>query len=236
MVLADDNFASIEHAVEEGRTIYDNLRKALIFILPTNGGEASTLLAAILFGFTLPISPVQILWVNMITAVTLSLALAFEPGELGVMRRPPRDPAAPMLDRLLIWRICFVSLLLFTGILLLYLWELGRSGSVETARTVAVNTLVIGEITYLFNCRHLSQSTMNAEGLFGNRVALQMTLLLLAAQFAFTHLGPMQALFHTQAMDALAWSAVFAFGVVKYFVIELEKTVMRRWVQTRAVA
>ncbi|MDX1377110.1 MAG: HAD-IC family P-type ATPase, partial [Burkholderiales bacterium] len=124
MVLADDNFASIEHAVEEGRTIYDNLRKALIFILPTNGGEASSLLAAILFGFTLPITPVQILWVNMITAVTLSLALAFEPGEAGVMRRVPRDPAAPMLDRLLVWRIVFVSLILLGGILSLYLWML----------------------------------------------------------------------------------------------------------------
>ncbi|HSH07653.1 MAG TPA: cation-transporting P-type ATPase [Burkholderiales bacterium] len=236
MVLADDNFASIEHAVEEGRTIYDNLRKALIFILPTNGGEASTLLVAILFGFTLPISPVQILWVNMITAVTLSLALAFEPNEVGVMRRRPRDPAAPMLDRLLIWRIAFVSLLLFGGITLLYLWELGRSGSVETARTVAVNTLVIGEITYLFNCRHLSQSTMSAEGLFGNRVALHMTLLLLAAQVAFTHLGSMQTLFHTQAMDALAWSAVFAFGVVKYLVIEAEKAITRRWMRVGTVA
>jgi magnesium-transporting ATPase (P-type) len=236
MVLADDNFASIEHAVEEGRTIYENLRKALIFILPTNGGEASSLIAAILFGFTLPITPVQILWVNMITAVTLSLALAFEPGESGVMRRPPRDPAAPMLDRLLVWRIVLVSLILLGGIMSLYLWELGRSGSIEAARTVAVNTLVMGEITYLFNSRHLVASSLSAEGLFGNRVALQMTLILIAAQLAFTYVGPMQTLFGTQAIDAQAWSAVLGFGVLLFLLVEMEKAVMRRRTQSaRAV-
>ena len=233
MVLADDNFASIERAVEEGRTIYDNLKKALIFILPTNGGEASSLLAAILFGFTLPITPVQILWVNMITAVTLSLALAFEPGEPGAMARPPRDPAAPMLDRFLVWRIVFVSLLLLGGILGLFLWELGRNGTIETARTVAVNTLVIGEITYLFNSRHLASSSMNREGLFGNRVALAMAGLLVLAQLAFTYVGPMQGLFGTQAIDAAAWTAVLAFGVVLFVLVELEKVLMRRWFGAR---
>jgi len=233
MVLVDDNFASIERAVEEGRTIYDNLRKALIFILPTNGGEASSLLVAILFGLTLPITPVQILWVNMITAVTLSLALAFEPGEPGAMRRPPRDPAAPMLDRFLVWRIVFVSLLLLGGILGLFLWELERSGSIESARSVAVNTLVIGEITYLFNSRHLASSSMNSEGLFGNRVALAMAGLLVLAQFAFTYAGPMQALFGTQAIDATAWAAVIAFGVLLFVLVEAEKAFMRRWPRPR---
>jgi magnesium-transporting ATPase (P-type) len=234
MVLADDNFASIQSAVEEGRTITDNLKKALIFILPTNGGEASSLLAAILFGFTLPITPVQILWVNMITAVTLSLALAFEPGEPGVMRRPPRDPSAPMLDRYLVWRIIFVSLILLGGILALYFWEIGRSGSIDAARTVAVNTLVVGEITYLFNSRHLAASSVNVEGLFGNRVALQMMGLLLAAQIAFTHLEPMQRLFGTRAIDATAWSAVLAFGVLLFLLVEAEKALMRAWARRRA--
>jgi len=234
MVLADDNFASIQSAVEEGRTITDNLKKALIFILPTNGGEASSLLAAILFGFTLPITPVQILWVNMITAVTLSLALAFEPGEPGVMRRPPRDPSAPMLDRYLVWRIMFVSLILLGGILALYFWEIGRGGSIDAARTVAVNTLVVGEITYLFNSRHLAASSLNVEGLFGNRVALQMMGLLLAAQIAFTHLAPMQQLFGTRAIDATAWSAVLAFGVLLFLLVEAEKALMRAWKRMRA--
>jgi magnesium-transporting ATPase (P-type) len=123
MVLADDNFASIVHAVEEGRTIYDNLKKAILFILPTNGGEAGVVVTAILFGLTLPITPVQILWVNMITAVTLALALAFEPPEAAVMKRPPRDPQEPLLSGFLVWRIAFVALLLVISVVSLYLWK-----------------------------------------------------------------------------------------------------------------
>ena len=91
IVLADDNFATIERAVEEGRRIYDNLRKSVVFLLPTNGAQSLVILVAVLFGLTLPLSPVQILWVNMVTAVTLSLALAYEPAEPDLMRRPPRD-------------------------------------------------------------------------------------------------------------------------------------------------
>jgi magnesium-transporting ATPase (P-type) len=122
MVLADDNFASIDAAVEEGRTVYDNLRKSIVFVLPTNGGEAMIIVAAILLGLTLPITPVQILWVNMVTAITLSLALAFEPPEAGVMRRPPRDTQEPFLDRFLLWRILFVSALMVVGSLGFFLW------------------------------------------------------------------------------------------------------------------
>ena len=125
MVLADDNFASIAHAVEEGRTVYDNLKKAILFILPTNGGEALIILAAILFGFhQLPLTPVQILWVNMVTAVTLALSLAFEPAEQNVMRRPPRNTNEPMLTPHLVWRIAFVSIILMSGTFGLFLWEM----------------------------------------------------------------------------------------------------------------
>lgn len=204
MVLADDNFATIQAAVEEGRTIYDNLRKALIFILPTNGGEALSILAAILFGITLPITPVQILWVNMVTAVTLSLALAFEPTEAGVMRRPPRARDAPMLSRFFVWRIVFVSFLLLAGVLGLYLWAFERSGDVDQARTVAVNALVMGEIVYLFNSRRLHESVLNPGGIFGNVVVLQMVALLVLLQAAFTYAPPLQALFATRAIDAHA--------------------------------
>ncbi|MDH5218508.1 MAG: cation-transporting P-type ATPase, partial [Gammaproteobacteria bacterium] len=123
MVLTDDNFASISHAIEEGRTVYDNLKKSILFILPTNGGEALTIIAAIISGRLLPITPVQILWINMITAVTLALTLAFEPAERGLMKRPPRDPKAPILSGFLIWRIIFVSLILVTGTFGLFLWE-----------------------------------------------------------------------------------------------------------------
>ncbi|HBE92931.1 MAG TPA: carbonate dehydratase, partial [Gammaproteobacteria bacterium] len=173
MVLADDNFASIAHAVEEGRTVYDNLKKAILFILPTNGGEALIILAAILFGFhQLPLTPVQILWVNMVTAVTLALSLAFEPPESNVMRRPPRNAHEPMLTPHLIWRVAFVSVILMGGTFGLYLWEMERGVSIEHARTVAVNTLVMFEIFYLFNSRYITASIFNRAGLTGNRYVL----------------------------------------------------------------
>jgi magnesium-transporting ATPase (P-type) len=205
MVLADDNFASIAHAVEEGRTVYDNLKKAILFILPTNGGEALTIIAAILLGRMLPITPVQILWVNMITAVTLALALAFEPAERNIMQRPPRDPREPLLTGMFIWRITFVSLILVTGTFGLFLWEREQGASIELARTVAVNTLVMFEIFYLFNSRYIKANVLNFEGLLGNRYALIAVGVLIVFQLCFTYLGPMQTLFGTAAIDLTMW-------------------------------
>ncbi|NTV95206.1 MAG: HAD-IC family P-type ATPase [Thiobacillus sp.] len=223
MVLADDHFASIAAAVEEGRTVYDNLKKAIVFILPTNGGEAAILLIAILLGLTLPITPVQILWVNMITAVTLALALAFEPAEADIMRRPPRDPREPLLSGFLVWRIVFVSLLLVAGGLGLFLRESARGAGLEAARTAAVNALVMGEIAYLFNCRRLTASTLNRAGLAGNRTIWTTTLTLLVFQGLFTYLPVMQRLFGTAGLDAATWTEILLFGVALYLVVEIEK-------------
>ena len=228
MVLADDNFASIERAVEEGRTVYDNLKKTIVYLLPTNGGEALAVIGAVVLGMTLPITPVQILWINMVTETTLSLALAFDPTEAGVMRRPPRDPREPLLSGYLVWRIVFVSLLLFGGTLGLFLWEVQHSGDVFAARAAAVNALVMGEIVYLFNSRRLTESALNADALFGNRVALVAVAVLAALQLGFTYLAPMQALFGTAAMDATAWALVLAFGVGAFLLVELEKYLLRR--------
>jgi len=172
MVLADDNFASIAHAVEEGRTVYGNLRKAIVFILPTNAAQAGMVLIAILLGLTLPITPVQILWVNMVTAVTLALALAFEHPEPEAMRQPPRDPREPLLTRFMLWRIVFVTVFLVAGSLGLFLWELERGMPLEAARTAAINALVMGEIFYLFNCRRLIAPVVGWSGFFGNRAVL----------------------------------------------------------------
>ena len=228
MVLADDNFASIAHAVEEGRTIYDNLRKAILYILPTNGGEAGIIVVAILFGMVLPITPVQILWVNMVTAVTLSLSLAFELPEPNIMMRPPRDPAEPLLTRFLVWRIVFVSLLLVAGGMGLFLWEIGRGVPVEAGRTVAVNTLVVGEIVYLFNSRFLHASALSWDGIFGNRYVLLAIAILIPVQLAFTYWPVMQGLFGTVALDAAAWARIVVFGLILFIIVELEKTVVRR--------
>jgi len=227
MVLADDNFASIERAVEEGRTVYANLKKTIVYLLPTNGGEALAVIAAVVMGMTLPITPVQILWVNMVTETTLSLALAFDPTEPSTMRRPPRDPREPLLSRYLAWRVTFVSLILLAGVLGLFLWEMGHSGDVAAARAAAVNALVMGEIVYLFNSRRIADSALNLDALLGNRVALVAVGVLALLQLAFTYLTPMQTLFGTGAMDATSWMLVCAFGAAMFFVIEIEKAVTR---------
>ncbi|WP_075188253.1 cation-transporting P-type ATPase [Teredinibacter haidensis] len=228
MVLADDNFASISHAVEEGRTVYDNLKKAILFILPTNGGEALIVLAAVIFGFQeLPLTPVQILWVNMITAVTLALSLAFEPSEQRVMSRPPRDPDKPLLSPLLIWRIAFVSSILAAGTIGLYLWQLEQQHSVETARTVAVNTLVMFEIFYLFNSRYILASVLSIQGLFGNRFVLIAIALLIFFQLCFTYLSPLQILFGTTAISGHHWLEIIAISSSVFILVELEKSIIR---------
>jgi magnesium-transporting ATPase (P-type) len=228
MVLADDNFASIAHAVEEGRTVYDNLKKAILFILPTNGGEALTIIAAIAFGQVLPITPVQILWVNMITAVTLALALAFEPAERGVMTRPPRDPREALLSAFLVWRVVFVSLILVAGTFGLFLWEQAHGASVETARTVAVNALVAFEIFYLFNARFLRAPVLNRAGLLGSRPVLIAIAIVVVFQLAFVYTAPMQALFETRGLDLAAWGRIIAVSSTVLFLVEIEKLAIRR--------
>ncbi len=229
MVLADDNFASITHAVEEGRTVYDNLQKAILFILPTNGGQALVILAAIAFSFhQLPLSPVQILWVNMVTAVTLALSLAFEPPERGVMVRPPRDACAPLLNRHLLWRVVFVSLVLMSGTMGMFLWEHSRGASIEEARTVAVNTLVMFEIFYLFNARYVSAPIFSRAGFTGNRYVLIAIALLLFFQLCFTYWSPMQHLFGTAAIDASIWLRIVLIASSVLFLVELEKYFVRR--------
>jgi magnesium-transporting ATPase (P-type) len=228
MVLADDNFASIAHAVEEGRTVYDNLKKAILFILPTNGGEALIILAAVVLGFNqLPLTPVQILWVNMITAVTLALALAFEPPEKEVMKRPPRDAHQPILTIHLIWRVAFVSVIIMSGTFGLFIWEMERGVSIEYARTVAVNTLVMFEIFYLFNARYITASIFNWKGFTGNRYVLLAIGILVAFQLGFTYLAPMQLLFGTAAIDLSMWLRILVVASSILFLVELEKYIVR---------
>jgi calcium-translocating P-type ATPase len=236
MVLADDNFASIANAVEEGRTVYDNLKKAILFILPTNGGQALSIIAAILIGRALPITPVQILWVNMVTAVTLALALAFEPPEPGLMRRTPRDPGEPLLSGLLVWRIAFVSLLLVSATLGTFLWAQMGGASLEYARTLAVNTLVVCEIFYLFNSRYVYAPVLSPGGLLGNRSVLIAVGLLVLLQLAFTYLPPAQQLFSTVPLALTDWLPMLALGSAVLVLVEIEKLVIRRMVVSRQSA
>lgn len=234
MVLADDNFASIAAAIEEGRTVYDNLIKAITFILPTNGGEALLIVAAIALGQVSPITPLQILWVNMITAVTLALALAFEPAEAGVMRRPPRDSRKPILSRFLVWRIIFVSLILVGGTFSLFVWERNRGASLEAARTVAVNTLVLFEIFYLFSARFLTASALNGRGLLASRAALAAIIMVLLLQVGFVYLAVMQTWFSTTSIGLAAWGRSLLVASSVLFLVEGEKALIRRVFQKRA--
>jgi magnesium-transporting ATPase (P-type) len=234
MVLADDNFASITHAVEEGRTVYDNLKKSILFILPSSGGESLIILAAILFGFQqLPLTPVQILWVNMVTTVTLALVLGFEPPEQDIMHRPPRKADEPILTTLLIWRVVFVSAILLCGTIGLFLWEMKQGAAIEHARTVAVNTLVMFEIFYLFNSRYITASVFNWEGLTGNRYVLLAIGILLGFQLGFTYLKPMQSLFGTTDIELNIWLPIVLVASTVLFLVELEKFLVRQMNRNR---
>lgn len=232
MVLADDNFASIVQAVVEGRTVYDNLSKAILFILPTNGGQALTVLAAVMLGMALPLTPVQVLWVNMVVAVTLALALAFEPAEPGLMTRPPRSPRARLLNGLLLWRVVFVSTLLLLGTFGHFLWLEQGGASHAQARTAAVNTLVVGTLFYLFNSRYVLAPVLNRRGMFGSRAVWLAVAILVLLQMAFTYLPWFQRLFGTTSLDPFSWLVILAFGLGVLLAVEAEKWTFRS-MQTR---
>jgi cation-transporting ATPase F len=223
MILTDDNFASIEAAVEEGRGVFDNLTKFIVWTLPTNAGEAMVLLTAILFGTVLPALPVQLLWVNMMTALLLGLMLVFEPKERDLMARPPRDPKRPLLTYPLIMRTGLVSLIMLAGAFWLFFWELGMEGASEAAaRTAVINVIVLVEIAYLFSCRSLNHSLF-AIGLFTNRWAIGGSLAMLGAQLLFTYAPVMNKLFHTAPINTESWLRIAAVAGVAFLVVELEK-------------
>ncbi|MDZ4797727.1 MAG: cation-transporting P-type ATPase [Bryobacteraceae bacterium] len=227
MVLTDDNFASIEAAVEEGRCVFDNLTKFIVWTLPTNMGEGLVLLTAIALGTVLPILPVQILWINMTTAVALGLMLAFEPKEPGIMQRPPRDPGQAILTRVLIERIVLVSLLMLAGAYGVFLWEQERTDSIEAARTAAVNVFVMVELFYLFNCRSL-EHTMLHVGVFSNPWIWGGVAVMAGLQLLLTYVPVMNRLFHTAPIDAAAWGLILFAALVAYAVVGLEKLIRRR--------
>lgn len=228
IVLADDNFASIAHAVEEGRTVYDNLRKTVTFLLPINGGESLSLLLAVLLGLALPITPVQVLWVNMVSSVALAMVLAFEPTEADVMQRPPRRPDEPMLSRFVIWRIFFVSALFLVGIFGMYQWMLAQGATVEAARTVAVNTLVCMEVFYLFSVRYLKAPSFTVQGVKGTPRVLVAVFSVFGLQLLFTYAPFMQSLFASEALSLATGALVVLAGVAVLVILEVEKALLRR--------
>ncbi|CAG0938167.1 partial H+-transporting ATPase, partial [Gallionellaceae bacterium] len=233
MVLADDNFATIGNAVREGRGIYDNIQKFILFMLPTNGGEALVVIAAILFELTLPLTPAQVLWINLATVSTLGLALAFEHPEHDVMRRHPRNPRAPLLSWFFAWRVLMVSILMMTGALGLFLWELDHGASLETARTMAVSAVVFAEMFYLVNSRYIYRSVLSHHGLFGNHYVLFAIAACATLQIAYVHAAPLQAVFGSTGLAPGEWLKVVFAGMLVFAIAELEKALLRIFNQRR---
>lgn len=227
MVLADDNFASIARAVREGRTVYDNLKKAIIFLLPVNGGESMSIIAAVLTGLTLPITPLQVLWVNMVSSVALAMALAFEPSEPSVMQRPPRPKDEAMLSGFLLWRITFVSLLFFAGIYGIFLWSQLHGSTLEEARTYAVNTLVMLEVFYLLNVRYLSSSSLSIKHLFSSKAVLIAIFVVITLQAIFTYAPFMEDFFDTRPVDFIHGMEILGIGLALFIILEIEKLIRR---------
>jgi cation-transporting ATPase F len=227
MVLTDDDFATIEAAVEEGRGVFDNLTKFIVWTLPTNMGEGLVILVAILLGAALPILPTQILWINMTTAVALGLMLAFEPKEPGIMTRPPREPSRPLLTGALVVRTLLVSALLVAGSWWLFTWELGRGARADEARTAAVNLFVVVEAFYLFSCRSLTHSALRL-GPFTNRWLLVGVAVQAVAQLAITYVPVMNLVFQTAPLSLDVWLRVFALAALTSLVVPLEKRYRRR--------
>lgn len=225
LVLADDNFASIVAAVREGRTAYDNIRKVISWALPTNAGEALTIVVALLFGLTLPISSIQILWINLITAITLGIALAFEPTEASTMLHPPRPRNEPLLGGVLVWHIVLVSILFLCGVYGIYSYAIDRGHSLELARTLALNTLVVMEIFHLFFIRNFYSTSLTWKAVRGTKVVWTVVTIITVAQFAITYLPSLQAVFATESVPLWDGLLVIAIGVALFAIIETEKQI-----------
>lgn len=223
IVLADDNFASIVAAVREGRTVYDNIKKVISWTLPTNAGEALTLIVALILGMDLPVTPVQILWINLITAVTLGIALAFEPTEEDTMRRPPRPRNEPILDGKLVWHIIFVAFLFLCGVFGMYNYAIDRGYEVALARTIAMNTLVVMEIFHLFFIRNIYGNSLTWKAVKGTRIVWMTVITIVIAQFAVTYLPPFQKIFQTVAVPIGDGFLIVMVGIVLFAIIETEK-------------
>jgi magnesium-transporting ATPase (P-type) len=227
MILADDNFASIAAAVREGRTVYNNVEKAVLFMLPTNVAQALVIAVAIVAGFELPITAPQILWVNMVTSVALGLVISFEPHEKDVMLRPPRAVDRPIVTVFGLWRILFVGLALLAYTLVAFFWMKSQGASDSLARTVAVNAITIGQAVYLLNSRYLLDSALSLRAHKGNKYLPIGLAAVVVLQALFTYTRPFHVLFDNEAVPLHVWPWLLAGGLVFFLVVEAEKFVIR---------
>jgi len=235
MVLADDNFSTIVAAVEEGRRVYDNLKKTILFILPTNGAESFLIIASILFGAVMPLTPVQILWVNMVTSVTVSFALAFETIEPDAMLRPPHPAKEPLLSGYFLWRILLVSVLIGGGTLIMTTLMLRDRWDANIVNTVTLNAIVIPQMFHLFNVRSIDNFALNRD-FFSNKIAFLVSGALIVLQLAITYLPFMNKVFGTYPIEWDDWLYPFGLGLAVFIIIEIEKAIMRSVRKRRALS
>ncbi len=225
LVLTDDDFASIVSAVKEGRTVYDNIKKVISWTLPTNAGEASTIIVALLFGMSLPVTPIQILWINLITAVTLGIALAFEPTEEKTMCRKPRNRNEAILSKHLVWHIILVSILFLCGVYGIFSYAINEGYTIELARTMAMNTLVVMEVFHLFFIRNIYGTSLTLKAVLGTKVIWMTVVIIIVAQFAITYIPVFQIIFQTANISFFDGLLIVFIGMLLFACVEIEKQI-----------
>ncbi|QQK80579.1 cation-transporting P-type ATPase [Salicibibacter cibi] len=232
MVLVDDHFKTIVNAVEEGRRVYDNLKKTILFILPTNAAEAFLIMASILIGVAMPLTPVQILWVNMVSSVTVSLALAFEGLDKGAMDKQPRNPKTPLLSGYYIFRILFVAILIGGGTLAMNLTMVEQGYDQSIVNTVTLQTIVLAQMFHLFNCRSELNFAFNKD-FFKNKAVFVVSALLIGLQLAITYVPFMNMVFGTRPIELAYWTFPVIMGIVVFIVVEIEKSITKQIVKRK---
>ena len=228
MVLTDDNFATIARAVHEGRRVYDNLKKTILFIIPSNIAQALLIIIALLAGNLIPLTPVLILWMNMATSATLSFGLAFEAGERDIMNRPPRKSNLHVMHGFAIWRVVFVGLMIAISAFVLEAWLQPRGYSPEFIRTVLLQMLVTAQWFYMLNCR-VTDGFSLSKGLLANKGIWIVSAVLLILQLLIIYAPFMQMLFGTEALPFRYWVITFLIGFAMFLIVEVEKPLTRRW-------
>ncbi|MDS0516562.1 HAD-IC family P-type ATPase [Klebsiella pneumoniae] len=231
MVLTDDNFATIASSVKEGRRVYDNLKKTILFIMPTNLAQGLLIIIALLAGNIIPLTPVLILWMNMATSATLSFGLAFEAAERNVMNRPPRKTGQHVMDGFAVWRVAFVGSMIAIAAFILEAWLAPRGHSPEFIRTVLLQMLVTAQWVYMINCRS-SDSFSLSMGLLRNKGIWLVTGVLLLMQLVIIYVPLMQSMFGTEALPLRYWFVTLVIGVAMFLVVEVEKRLTRRFRKT----
>lgn len=227
MIIADDNFASIVSAVKEGRIVFDNIRKVTFFLIPTGVAAILSILGAIIMGLPIPYVPAQLLWINLVTNGLQHVALAFEPGEKGIMERPPRDPKEPIMSRLLWERTVIVGLLISVGVLYNFQLALNEGASVEKARTVAVTTMVFFQFFQAWNSRSELQSIFKISP-FTNPLLFFSLIAAFFAQLSVIYVPTLQWIFRTEPITMSEWLQILMVSATVVLVVEIDKWIRRK--------